>query len=182
MRKFTITLLVLLSSVFIKAQIVPNFKGDESFFENKAGMEALDTLVFDGTRSAKIDSLQIGFTPPLQFMRINNNTFVNFQTSSFIQISEIKKVVYLLAVKNLTPEILEPQGVRFISSEEIMTSLNKEGILVYLSHQIEGKEFERMMLFTGDYLRTIWISATYPLELKSSVHDILKKSLLSIEF
>ncbi|NCA80898.1 MAG: hypothetical protein EOM76_12105 [Sphingobacteriia bacterium] len=88
----------------------------------------------------------------------------------------------MLAVKNLTTEILEPQGVRFIKSEEIMTSFNREGILIYLSHQIEGKEFERIMLFTGDYLRTIWISATYPIELKTSVHDILKKSLLSIEF
>lgn len=182
MRKFTITLLVLLSSVFIKAQIVPNFKGNESFFENKASLEALDTLVFDGIRSVKIDSLHIGFIPPLQFMRINNNTFVNFQTSSFIQISEIEKVVYLLAVKNITPEILEPQGVRYIRSEEIITNRNKEGILIYLSHQIDGKDFERMMLFTGDYIRTIWISATYPIELKSSVHDILKKSILSIEF
>ena len=182
MRKFTITLLVLISFSFIQAQIIPNFKGNETFVENNAGMSALDTLVFDGNKIAEIDSIHVSFIPPPQFMRINNNTFVNFQTSTFIQISEIEKVVYLLAVKNITPEVLEPQGVRFIKSEETMTSNNQAGILIYLSHQIEGKEYERMMLFTGDYLRTIWISATYPVELKNSLHDMMKKSLLSIKF
>lgn len=182
MRYFTITLFVICFSYLLPAQIIPNFKGDETFLENREGMAALDTLVFDGIKIASIDTFDVHFTPPMQFMQVNNRTFVNFQTSSFIQISEIKRVVYLLAVKNITPEILEPQGVKFIQSEEVVTTHNQPGILIYLSHKIEEKDYERMMLFTGDYLRTIWISATYPVELKSSVHDMLKKSLLSITF
>lgn len=182
MRYFTIALFMICFSYLSSAQIIPDFKGDESFIENKEGMTALDTLVFDGVKTASIDTFNVYFTPPMQFMKVNNRTFVNFQTSSFIQISEIKRVVYLLAVKNITPETLEPQGVRFIKSEEVMTAHNQAGILVYLSHKIEEKDYERIMLFTGDYLRTIWISATYPVELKSSLHDILKNSLLSITF
>ncbi len=182
MRYFTIALLVILTSYLSQAQIVPNFKGNETFFENKKGLNALDTLVYNGFKTATIDTFQVSFIPPAQFMRINNQTFVNFQTSTFIQISEIQKTVYLFAVKNITAEILEPQGVKFIQSVDVITTNNQHGVLIYLAHQIEGKDYERMMLFTGDYLRTIWISASYPLELKNTVHDLLKNSLLSVAF
>lgn len=182
MKYFTIALFMICFSYLSSAQIIPNFKGDETFLKNKEGMAALDSLIFDGIKTASIDTFEVKFVPPLQFMRVNNLSFVNFQTSSFIQISEIKRVVYLLAVKNITPEVLEPQGVKFIQSEEVMTTNNQAGILIYLSLQIEEKDYERMMLFTGDYLKTIWISASYPVELKSSLHDMLKKSLLSITF
>ncbi len=157
-------------------------KGDESFFENQSTKAALDTLVYDGIKTLSIDTFHVSFTPPSKFMRVNNTTLVNFQSSSFIQISEMKRVVYLMAVKNITPEVLEPQGVTYIGQENVMTYDNHEGILVFLSNQIEGKEYERMMLFTGDYIRTIWVSATYPVELKSEVFEILKKSLLSVKF
>lgn len=157
-------------------------KGNENFFENQTTKAALDTLVYDGIKTLSVDTFHVSFTPPNKFMRVNNTTLVNFQTSSFIQISEMKRVVYLMAVKNITPEVLEPQGVKYIGQENVMTYDNHEGIIVYLSNQIEGKEYERMMLFTGDYIRTIWISATYPVELKSEVSEILKKSLLSVKF
>lgn len=181
-RVFFFIFLYFYLSIFTFSQIFPNMKGNEDFFENQSTKAALDTLVYDGIKILSLDTFQIKLTPPNKFMRVNNTTLVNFQTSSFIQISEMKRVVYLMAVKNITPEVLEPQGVKYLGQENVMTYDNHEGILVFLSNQIEGKEYERMMLFTGDYIRTIWISATYPVELKSEVFETLKKSLLSVKF
>jgi len=43
-------------------------------------------------------------------------------------------------------------------------------------------QFERMMLFTGDYQRTIWINASYPVLVKKLLYQVIKESLLSVEF
>jgi hypothetical protein len=43
-------------------------------------------------------------------------------------------------------------------------------------------QFERMMLFTGDYHNTIWLNASYPTMLKKILYPALKQSLLSVLF
>lgn len=181
-RFFLFIILFSFCSNYIFAQVFPKLSGDEPFYENQGTKKALDTLIYDGIKKAQIDTFQFSFTPPKEYMKVNHQTFVNFRTSSFIQVSEMKRVVYLMAVRNITPEVLEPQGVKYIGQETVMTIDNHEGILVFVTNQIDGKDYERMMLFTGDYIRTLWISATYPLELKAEVYETLKKSLLSIKF
>jgi hypothetical protein len=48
--------------------------------------------------------------------------------------------------------------------------------------KVDTVDFYRMMLFTGDYMRTIWITANYPVMLKEKLEATLRKSLLSIKF
>jgi hypothetical protein len=57
-----------------------------------------------------------------------------------------------------------------------------------LSYTIESPEnetpinFERLMLFTGTYQMTVWIEANYPVQARSLLYNVLRESLLSVEF
>lgn len=176
----TITTILLLGfSSFLFGQFPTKITGDETFVQNP---DIIDSLLFDGIKTAEIDTFGFSFVPPKQYLRVNAQTFINYQTSSFIQVSEMKRVVYMLATQNINAQTLEPQGVRFVKKENVITYNNNEAILVYVENEIEGNTFERMMLFTGDYMRTIWLSASYPKELSESIHKMLYDSLLSVKF
>lgn len=87
-----------------------------------------------------------------------------------------------MAVQNIKEEVLAPQGVHFLSKENVVTSDNKEGILILVSMKVDTIDFYRMMLFTGNYMRTVWVTANYPVLLKDKMEAIMRKSLLSIKF
>jgi hypothetical protein len=153
-----------------------------NFVPNQEVYKRLDSLIYDGNTTVVIDTFGVSLVPPQYSLRIDQRTFISPGTTSSIQISEIKRVVYLMAVQNIKEEVLAPQGVHLISKETVVTSNNNEGILVLVSMKVDTVDFYRMMLFTGDYMRTIWITANYPVMLKEKLEATLRKSLLSIKF
>lgn len=154
----------------------------ENFISNQNVYKQIDSLTYDGKTIALIDTFNVSITPPQFSMKINNRTFISPATISSVQVSEIKRVVYLMAVKNIKEDILAPQGVHLVSKEEVVTTDNKEGIMIVVQMKVDTIDFYRMMLFTGDYMRTIWITANYPVSLKEKMEAILRKTLLSIKF
>ena len=159
----------------------PDFSGF-SLNSNKQILSKIDSLVFDGNTTVQIDTFQVSFVPPQYSMKINAYTFISPATTSSIQIKEIQKAVYPIVVQNIKSEILEPQGVHLISKENVVTFDNKEGILVLVTMKVDTIDFYRMMLFTGDYMRTVWITASYPVSMKDKVEAILRKSIFSVKF
>ena len=172
-------LFFLLLTTFAVAQSPFSAQG---FIQNQEAFKKIDSLIYDGKTTAFIDTFGVSIVPPQYSMKVDNRTFISPGTTSSIQISEIKRVVYLMAVQNIKEEVLAPQGVHLVSKEPVVTSNNKEGILVLVSMKVDTIDFYRMMLFTGDYMRTIWVTANYPVLLKDKVEAILRKSILSIKF
>ncbi len=154
----------------------------QNFISNQNVYKQIDSLIYDGKTTAVIDTFNVSIVPPQFSMKVDNRTFISPATTSSVQISEIKRVVYLMAVKNINEEILAPQGVHLVSKEDVVTTNNKEGILVIVQMKVDTIDFYRMMLFTGDYMRTIWVTANYPVALKDKMEAILRKTLLSIKF
>lgn len=154
----------------------------QNFNPNKQVFKMLDSLVYDGKTTVFIDTFKVSITPPQYSMKMDSRTFISPGSTSSIQISEIKRVVFPMAVQNIKPEVLEPQGVRLISKENVITTDNKEGILVVVMMKVDTIDFYRMMLFTGDYMRTIWVTANYPVASKDRIEAILRKSIYSIKF
>jgi hypothetical protein len=154
----------------------------QNFVANQEALKKIDSLIYDGKTTVFIDTFGVSMVPPQYSLKVDQRTFISPGTTSSIQISEIKRVVYLMAVQNIKEEVLAPQGIHLISKEPVMTSDNKEGILVLVSMKVDTVDFYRMMLFTGDYMRTLWITANYPVLLKEKVEATLRKSLLSLKF
>lgn len=154
----------------------------ENFMSNDAVYRQIDSLIFDGKTTVQIDTFNISFVPPQYCMKINQTTFISPASTSSIQISELKQVVYPMAVLNINEEVLAPQGVHLLSKENVVTFDNKEGVLVVVMMKVDTIDFYRMMLFTGDYMRTVWLTANYPVVLKDKMEAILRKSILSVKF
>lgn len=154
----------------------------QNFVANQSIYKQIDSLIYDGKTTVVIDTFSVSIIPPQYSLKIDARTFISPATTSSIQVSELKRVVYPMVVQNITEEVLAPQGVRLVSKENVMTNDNKEGILVLVSMKVDTMDFYRMMLFTGDYIKTIWVTANYPVILKDKVEAILRKSILSIKF
>jgi hypothetical protein len=115
--------------------------------------------------------------------------FIHAGSSASIQVNEVEGSPWTLVVKGVTKEYLESQGVKYISEEMVKTRSGKEGKIYLVSFKIKSGndpqkelEYERMLFFTGDYNKTIWINASYPVIVKSLLYDVLKESLLSVVF
>lgn len=125
----------------------------------------------------------IKIIPPLHFISYKKiNGFLHTGSSSTIQASEILGTPYVMYTKGMTSDFFGKQGVTLVSEEDIITKDNKQGKLYIVTFSSNGVDFERMMLLTGDYNRTIWLNANYPVVVKFLLFDVIKKSIISIVF
>lgn len=132
----------------------------------------------------------VSLVPPKYFVVLPvKNTLLHPPTSSTIQINEIDGTAYSMLMKNITPEYIEKQNAHFISKKEVITDDGKKATLFLVSFTVEANdtlhtqmEFERFMFFTGNYQKTVWINANYPVIAREAISDVLLKSLLSVKF
>ena len=116
------------------------------------------------------------------------NGFIHPGSASSIVITEAENISWIQACQDLTPENLSGQNVSLISMEDIQLKNGMKGrfyvmrlIVASNDSTKQNMEFERLMLFTGDYHRTGWLNANYPSLLKPVLYDILRESMLSVE-
>ncbi len=137
-----------------------------------------------------VPGTDISIVPPKYFVVLPvKNTFLHPASSSTIQINEINGTAYSMLIKNITTEYIEQQNARFISKKEVVTDDGKKATLFLVSFTVEAKDsahtqidFERYMFFTGNYNKTVWINANYPVIARGVIADVLLKSLLSVKF
>jgi hypothetical protein len=115
--------------------------------------------------------------------------FVHAGSSATIQVNEVEGSPWTLVVKGVTKEYLESQGVTYIGEEMVKTNSGVEGKMYFVTFSVKSAknpeemiEYERILFFTGDYNKTIWINANFPVLVKGLLFDLLKESLLSVEF
>ncbi|MDD2635551.1 MAG: hypothetical protein PHW82_08645 [Bacteroidales bacterium] len=103
-------------------------------------------------------------------------------SSTTIQVQEIIGTSYIMIAQAMTPEHFESQNVTLISQEDVKMDNGMNGILYLVEFTVNGYDYERLMLFAGDYNNTIWINANYPKSAKSLLYDIIKESLLTAQY
>jgi len=148
--------------------------------------ENVDTAV----SAYKVPGTDVSIIPPKYFVVLPvKNTLLHPATSSTIQVNEINGVAYPLLMPKITREYIENQNAHFISKKELVTDDGKKATLFLVSFTVEAKdslhtqmEFERYMFYTGNYQKTIWVNANYPVIAREVISDVLLKSLLSIKF
>ncbi|MCK9611717.1 MAG: hypothetical protein PHR81_06205 [Bacteroidales bacterium] len=138
-----------------------------------------------------VPNSNIQIVPPAYFKAFVNDGVFGFMhegAASSISIQEISGTPYPIVAQSLTKEYLESQKMKLITKENIKTKAQKEAVIFLVSFPVKSKdseqemEYERMMLFTGDYNRTIWINANYPAVARKVLFAPLKESLLSVKF
>jgi len=139
------------------------------------------------------DEVNISIVPPDGFKKVDFfNGFFNYSNGASIQIAPIDSFAYVLVAQGFTKEVLEPQGITFISKENVTTPSGKKGILITMSYEItqnnkdtgieETRTYNRLSFLTGDMNRTIYISANYVVLVKELVRDVILNSLYTVQF
>jgi len=135
------------------------------------------------------DSSGVSIIPPayyLPFVQKGKAGFIHKGAGSTLQVEILDGMVYTLIAGSLTAEELLKQNAVLKEHYTILTNNDKSADFFIVGFSIKALdkdvEYERMMLLTGDHKRTIWVSANYPLMAKSVVFNVLKESLLSVDF
>lgn len=175
--KTILTLSLLLVVIFCNAQLFPT----DSIIKNFSNIEA--DFTYDETALVEIPGTHIKMQAPEHFLVSKEIPgLIHPGTSTTVQVQEIVGTSYVMIQQAMTPEHFESQGVTLISSSPVKMVDGKSGILYLVEFTVSGFNYERLMLFAGDYNNTIWINANYPTSAKELLQDLLTKSLLTAQY
>jgi hypothetical protein len=174
---------------FIKCLIITGVFCSSSFcFSQNYTQHQKDSIL---NAYVTLPNSDIKMVPPAffkAFLKDGKFGFIHEGAGSSISIEEIKGTAFTLLVKGMTKEYFAKQGVTLIAQEDVKTKQNKDATLMLVGFKVKSKdgekevEYERLMLFTGDYNRTIWINANYPAIIRKVLLAALRESLLSVQY
>jgi len=135
------------------------------------------------------DSSGVSIIPPayyLPFIQKGKTGFIHKGAGSTLQVEILDGMIYTLIAGSLTAEELLKQNAVLKEHYTLLTNNGKAADFFVVGFSIKALdkdvEYERMMLLTGDHKKTIWVSANYPIIAKSVIFNVLKESLLSVDF
>ena len=170
--------------IVISVLLVPKISCSQS------NNDSINTVLLDSLEYGLSDSLysfnnsNIKIIPPRYFVTLPNDVmgFIHNSSASSIQISEIKNTAYFMVTKGLDSVYFENQKLKLVSKNDVVTNDGKKGTYFLIKFKVQEIEFERIMFFTGDYNRTIWINANYPALGHDTLFNVLLSSILTVKF
>jgi hypothetical protein len=170
-------LILVFVPVFIWAQL-PSFMN-----VNKDMTPASKSVVPEPGAIVSVPGTHISMIPPEHFLISEQLPgFLHVGSSATIQVSEIVGTSYVMIESAFTEESFKEQNFTLIEKNEIETSSGSSGVLYRLRFNSNGVDYERLMLFAGDYNNTIWINANYPAISYKMLYKNLEKSLLTAQY
>ncbi|PKP05409.1 MAG: hypothetical protein CVU11_00455 [Bacteroidetes bacterium HGW-Bacteroidetes-6] len=149
----------------------------------------IDTTYHAIGDSFTIEGTGVSIIPPayfIPFVQDGKIGFIHKGAGSTIQIQILDSILYTFVAAGFTEEQMLKQHAVLKEHGSVLTNSGKQAEFFIISFFIKALdkdvEYERMMLLTGDYKRTIWVSANYPVMAKPVVYSVLRESLLTIEF
>jgi hypothetical protein len=143
-------------------------------------MKGLSEKTYDPSMLDSVENTRITLIPPEHFIFAKDIPgYIHPGTTASIQVKDVEGTSWPVIDKVMTKEHLESQGVTFIDREEVELFSGLSGVIYTVSFKAKGVDFERKMLFAGDYNYTIWLNANYPASMKKTVLKPIMSSLLS---
>ena len=165
-----------------------SFIGNTCIFAQKVTQQQKDSLL---NNWQQVPGTDIKIIPPAYFkpfVKDGKFGFMHEGAAASISIQEVKGTPYVFVTQALTKDYIEKQGMKYISREDVKTKQGKDGVIIAVGFTVkstDGKEnvdYERLMLFTGDYSRTVWVQGNYPVIVKKVLYLVIRESLLSVTF
>ena len=129
-----------------------------------------------------LPSTQADITPPDHFIPAREfQGYLHPGTSSSILLQEMEGTSFQLIRRGMTPDYFAQEGFRYIGEEEVETVSGMSGVLYRMEFTVQEVQFERLMLFVGDYHRTYWLVGNYPSMIKEQMFEPMKASLLTLK-
>lgn len=160
-------------------------------------LSSFDALAQSDTTSKKptiytepvlVGNTGVRILPPAYFEKSEVfNGFNHNGAGATIQISTTQgKPFPVMAQAMVNKTNLDKLGITLISEEQVKTNDGKDAILIVIGFAVTGPtktfEYERIVLLTGDYDKTVMVNANYPVLAKSILFEVLKKSVLTVTY
>ena len=137
-------------------------------------------FVYDESKMVAIPNTNIRIQPPEYFQYSDSLPgFLHVGSMSSIQVQEVVGTSYLLISMAMDSAYFATQGMRLISAEPVVMHDGSDGVLFTAEMKLEGFVFERLILMSGDYHFTIWISAGYIKLMSDKLKPIVLQSMLT---
>lgn len=146
-----------------------------------SGIKAVgSSFVYDESKMVAIPKTNIKIQPPEYFKYSESIPgFVHIGTMSSIQVEEVAGTSYEIISMAMDSAYFASQGMKLISSEPVVMHDGSAGVLFTAEMKIKGFVFERLILMSGDYQFTMWVTAAYIKLLSPKVKDVILQSMLT---
>jgi hypothetical protein len=130
----------------------------------------------------------VSIIPPAHFKLSDKvNGFIHDGAATTLLIDIKDKPYHILTEAVIDEEKLAKQGVKLLSKETLNTNAGFSATLLHVSFEVKSKdgkafEFERLMLITGNEKQTVTVVANFPVMAKKILFEVLKQSILTVEF
>lgn len=108
--------------------------------------------------------------------------FIHAGTSATIRVSEIEGTSYVMIKSSMTEEHFKKEKFTLIEQKEIITANGQSGVLYRLRFTSRGVDYERLMLFSGDYNNTVCVNVSYPAISHDLLYEKIEESLLTAHY
>lgn len=127
----------------------------------------------------------ISILPPKYFVEFSSDKvsgFMHTGTAANIVAFEYNQTPYLVTADTLKQEHLIGQNVTLIGEETVKTNQGFPGKLYFAQFKVDNIDIIRIMFFTGDYNKTVFLQANYPLMFDPLIRQVIIQSFLSVQF
>ncbi len=127
-----------------------------------------------------VKGTKINLIKPEGFTESNN--FPGFQSTNgtTIVVTEFPGA-YTNVASGFTPENLKPRGMNLISKEKVSVD-SYQGFLVKFTQNANGQEYGKLGVIFGDDKESVFIVASFPIELEKDFSSLLKDSLINAKW
>ena len=168
-------------STDLKRVNINSNKSDSIIRTNWKPYSIADSLLFDGTKRYFLINSTLSFIPPKTFREDSYGNIIHDWTGASLQLKVVNSN-YDFLVKAVQKQTFEKQGYTYINQQTLKTNSGKESTLYLISYKTNNYDYERIVFFVGNGDKTAWISANYPVIMKSLLYEVIEKSLLTVEF
>lgn len=128
-----------------------------------------------------ITGTKVNLVKPEGFIESTN--FPGFQqntTGATIVVTEFPGA-YTDVASGFTVENLKPRGMNLISKEKVSID-SYEGFLIKFTQNANGQDYGKLAVIFGDAKESIFIIASFPVELEKDLSNVLKDSLINAKW
>lgn len=130
----------------------------------------------------QVTGTKISLIPPIGF--VASDRFSGYQheeSNSSIVVTEIPASIEQLSPGLTDSEKLQERGIVLLDQETVIVN-GQEALLLNVQQSAYGTDFEKWILLIGNETESALVTATFLTELESEYSEVLKDSLLTVEW
>ncbi|MGM0651047.1 MAG: hypothetical protein ACQES1_11160 [Bacteroidota bacterium] len=134
---------------------------------------------------SKFKNTSISIRLPKHFNEFSNGAvsgYMHTGTASSIVAFERNDAPFMLTQDSIRPEQLTGDSAKLVLQEDLKTYNGAHAKLFIVEFTVDGVEVYRLMFFTGNYDKTVFLQANYPKGFDKLLRKVITESFRTVKF